>query len=125
MITYTLTLFDDANPTRELAARTIQQPLTVVGRDPTADWVVEDEDCYISRCHLQFRIIAGLLFVRPLGRNGAFIGTPPQKIPDDVEVLIEAGHSLARTANQNRSMRSAKVLSLIPLTSSRKTRCDS
>ena len=95
MITYTLTLFDYANPTRELGARTIQQPSTVVGRDPTADWVVEDEDCYISRSHLQFRIIAGLLFVRSLGRNGVFIGSPQQKIPDDVNVLVEAGQSLS------------------------------
>ena len=95
VITYTLTLFDDANPTQELGTRTVQQPLTVVGRNPTADWVIEDEDCYISRNHLQFRVIAGLLFVRPLGLNGVYIGTPPQKIPDDVDVLIEAGHSLS------------------------------
>ena len=95
MITYTLTLFNVANPTHELGTRTIQQPLTVVGRDPTADWVVDDEDCYISRSHLQFRVIAGLLFVRPLGRNGVFIGTPPQRIPDDVDVVVEGGHSLS------------------------------
>ena len=95
VITYTLTLFDDANPTQELGTRTVQQPLTVVGRDSTADWVVEDEDCYISRSHLQFRVIAGLLFVRPLGLHGVYIGTPPQKIPDDVDVLVEAGQSLS------------------------------
>lgn len=95
MISYTLTLFDQANPTQELGARTVHEPLTVVGRDPAADWVVEDEDCYISRSHLQFRVIGGLLFVRPLGLNGVYIGTPPQKIPDDVEVLIEAGQILS------------------------------
>jgi predicted component of type VI protein secretion system len=95
MITYTLTLFDETNPSHELGKRTVEQPLMVIGRDATADWVVEDEDCYISRNHLQFRVIAGLLFVRPLGLNGVYIGTPPQKMPDDVDVLIEAGHSLS------------------------------
>jgi predicted component of type VI protein secretion system len=96
VITYTLTLFDDANPTQELGTRTVQQPLTIVGRDANAaDWVVEDKDRCISRRHLQFRIIRGLLFVRPLGLNGVYLGTPPQKLPDDVDVLIEAGHSLS------------------------------
>jgi predicted component of type VI protein secretion system len=95
VITYKLTLFDHANPAHELGVRTVQQPLTVVGRDPSADWVLEDEGFYISRSHLQFRVIAGLLFVRPLGLNGVFIGTPPQRLPDDVDVLVEGGHSLS------------------------------
>jgi predicted component of type VI protein secretion system len=88
---YLLKLFHQADPLHPIDARISREGVTRVGRDPGSDWVIADEECEISRTHLELHLRSGRLLLRPLGTNGVFSGQEQEKLPESVEVPLAVG----------------------------------
>ena len=72
----------------------LRDGITVVGRDPVADWSIADADCEISRHHLEFAYRDGKLVLRPLGANGVFLEGGAGRLPDGEEVPLALGDAI-------------------------------
>jgi predicted component of type VI protein secretion system len=89
-----LRLFHRSEPDQPVGAHMLRDGITVVGRDPVADWSIADADCEISRHHLEFAYRDGKLVVRPLGANGVFLEGGADRLPDGEEVPLALGDSI-------------------------------
>jgi predicted component of type VI protein secretion system len=92
---YSLTLYHDSDPAHPIGSRLVEDGVMRIGRDTSSDWVLDDPDCLISRQHLEIRLRDGVLLLCALGRNGVYLGEPPKRAPDDVEVTLTPGDCLA------------------------------
>ena len=89
---YLLRLFHRSDPGQPIAAHMLREGVTVVGRDPAADWAIPDPECEISRHHLELVCGAAGLVLRPLGSNGVFRGD--ERLPDGEEVPVALGDAV-------------------------------
>src|SRR6201995_769944 len=88
----TLRLIDERDPFRPTASRELTHGEMSVGRDPGADWRIDDPDRKLSRIHCVFSVDReGTVSVRDTSSNGVFretgdrlpLGEPmPVKIGD-------------------------------------------
>jgi predicted component of type VI protein secretion system len=89
-----LRLYHQSDPDRPVGAHMLRDGMTIVGRDPVADWSIADADCEISRHHLEFAYRDGKLVLRPLGANGAFLEGSVDRLPDGEEVPLALGDAI-------------------------------
>jgi predicted component of type VI protein secretion system len=85
----TLRLFHAANPFRPIETRTFEDGEISIGRDPAADWPIEDAACELSRRHCAIRFVEGQLLVKDLSANGVFIGQRRRRIARDQEIELK------------------------------------
>ena len=88
---YLLKLFHQSDPVHPVDARMMSEGVTRVGRDPGCDWFVPDEECEISRAHLEVQLRAGRLLVKPLGANGVYCGSSADRLTDGEAVPATVG----------------------------------
>jgi predicted component of type VI protein secretion system len=84
----TLRLFHAADPFRPIAERTLGAEEIQVGRDPAADWPVEDSACELSRRHCALRLGPSGVVVRDFSANGVFVGRDRRRLPRDVDTVL-------------------------------------
>lgn len=92
----TLRLIDERDPFRPTASRELTHGDMSVGRDPSADWRIDDPERKLSRIHCVFSVDReGAVSVRDTSSNGVFsetgdrlpLGEPmPVKIGDGVRI---------------------------------------
>ena len=79
---YMLQLFDADDAVQPIDARLLQSGVLSLGRDPAADWPINDPDCALSRAHCELHAGPAGLRVRALGTNGVFDDTDGRRLPD-------------------------------------------
>jgi predicted component of type VI protein secretion system len=84
----TLRLFQTADPFRPIAERTLGANELQIGRDPAADWAIEDSACELSRRHCALRLDACGVIIRDLSANGVFVGRERRRLPRDVDTQV-------------------------------------
>jgi predicted component of type VI protein secretion system len=84
----TLRLFHVADPFRPIAHRALGADEIQVGRDPAADWPVDDQACELSRRHCAMRLGPTGVIVRDLSANGVFVGRERRRLPRDIDTPI-------------------------------------
>lgn len=82
---YIFRLFDQADPLNPVDARLLQDGVLRIGRDPTADWVIVDPACEVSRQHLEVGVGADGLTMRCTGANGVYDDLTNARFPDGCE----------------------------------------
>lgn len=87
---YILRLFHRLEPDRAIAAHMVDGGTVRVGRDPAADWTIDDADCELSRTHFEIALADGDLALTPLGANGVF-GDDGERFADGAPVTVTAG----------------------------------
>jgi predicted component of type VI protein secretion system len=87
----TLRLFHSANPFQAIESRIVGDGEIAIGRDPAADWHIEDAACELSRRHCAIHVSEGGVRVRDMSANGVFVGAARRRIAKDfyVEVALE------------------------------------
>lgn len=90
---YELRLYHSAEPDRIIDTRSLHEGSITLGRDPEADWVVDDPTRTLSRRHCELFVRAGELVIRVSGANGAF--AHGEKLPLDVEARLAVPCTLA------------------------------
>jgi predicted component of type VI protein secretion system len=90
----TLRLFHTANPFRPIETRVVDQTAVSIGRDPGADWCIEDAACELSRRHCEVSVASGRLRVKDTSANGVFVGDKRRRIGRDNEVDLSAGEPI-------------------------------
>ncbi len=71
--TYICRLFHRDRPFEPLESRLFAQGHMTIGRDPAADWRIEDADGVLSRIHCTLRIDAGQVWLQDDSTNGTFL----------------------------------------------------
>jgi len=87
----TLRLFHTANPFRPIETRILEEGEISIGRDPAADWPIEDAGCELSRRHCAIRIVDGQLRVKDTSANGVFVGQRRNRLGRDQETEVKFG----------------------------------
>ncbi|MDX3909613.1 MAG: type VI secretion system-associated FHA domain protein TagH [Sphingobium sp.] len=85
---YIFKLFEQDDMQQAVDARMLQDGALRIGRDPQADWVMNDPSCEISRWHCEYHAREGDLFLRCMGANGVFDGKSGARLPLDSEICI-------------------------------------
>lgn len=110
----TLRLFHSANPFQAIEARVVSGGEIAVGRDPAADWHIEDAACELSRRHCAIHVSEDGVRVRDMSANGVFVGAARQRIAKDFytevafdepihlgQYMIVVGEGAPAPANEN------------------------
>ncbi|HYD71601.1 MAG TPA: type VI secretion system-associated FHA domain protein TagH [Candidatus Binatia bacterium] len=110
----TLRLFHSANPFQAIESRVLGEGEIAVGRDPAADWHIEDAACELSRRHCAIHVSDDGVRVRDMSANGVFVGVARQRIAKDFytqvafeepihlgQYMIVAGEGVPAAANEN------------------------
>ena len=84
----TLRLFHSANPFEAIETRVVANGEIAVGRDPGADWHIDDAACEISRRHCAILVCEEGVRVRDTSANGVFVGAARRRIAKDVDVTL-------------------------------------
>lgn len=90
---FLLKLFHESDPVQPIDAHMIGEGTTVVGRDPSAEWVICDPECEVSRRHCEFVVEGGALSLRATGTNGVFRGEGDERLPEGEIVPAALGDS--------------------------------
>lgn len=85
---YIFKLFEKDQMHQPVDARFLQEGTMTIGRDPQADWVMNDPICEISRAHCAFSVEADALILRCFGANGVFDGVSDQRLPDNSDIKM-------------------------------------
>lgn len=85
----TLRLFHVADPFRPIESRTLGADEIQIGRDPGADWSIEDSACEISRRHCTVKLAEQGVSVRDVSANGVFIGRERRRLQRDIDTLVQ------------------------------------
>lgn len=91
---FLLRLYLEEDPVQPLAAHMLREGVTIVGRDPCADWAILDPDCEISRQHIELTCSNGVLKLRPLGSNGVFRSETGERVLDGEDTSIGLGDAV-------------------------------
>ena len=110
----TLRLFHSANPFQAIESRVVSEGEIAIGRDPAADWHIEDAACEISRRHCAIHVSDVGVRVLDMSANGVFIGAARQRVAPDFytqvafdepiylgQYMIVAGEGAPTPANEN------------------------
>jgi predicted component of type VI protein secretion system len=87
----TLRLFHVGDPFRPIDTRTLEEGELEVGRDPAADWPVDDTACELSRRHCAIGVDVNGVYVRDLSANGVFIGAERRRVTRDAKCEVAYG----------------------------------
>jgi predicted component of type VI protein secretion system len=90
----TLRLFEAEKPFQQVDARALPDGDTVIGRDPSADWVIEDANGELSRKHCVLRRVGDRLLLIDTSSNGVRIGLDKTPAPRDQEHEIQKGQTI-------------------------------
>jgi predicted component of type VI protein secretion system len=90
---YICRLFERDHPEREVEARLIAAGSITIGRDPTADWPLDDPNGTLSRLHCTLSMEDGGLVLRDTSTNGTFLGDGA-RAPRDVPVRLDIGEQV-------------------------------
>ena len=88
---FLLKLYHESDESRPMAAHLAGEGTTRVGRDPTADWVIPDPECEVSRNHFELVCRDAKLTLRPLGANGVFRAGDDEPLPTGEDLAVEPG----------------------------------
>jgi predicted component of type VI protein secretion system len=91
---YTLRLFHQSNPTFPIDTRPLEAGELTIGRDPEANWTIEDPDRELSRLHCVVELGDAGLTVRDTSSNGVFLGQERRRPASGEAAPIEAGETL-------------------------------
>lgn len=91
---YTLRLFHQTDPFNQIEARPLAEGELTLGRDPGADWVLEDVDREISRLHCTLSLRGGRLTVSDTSSNGVFVGAERVRVEAGKPVVIAPGETV-------------------------------
>lgn len=88
-------LFHRDQPFEQIDARLIDGGSITLGRDPSADWRLDDADGGLSRIHCTLAVEGGRLTLRDHSTNGTFLEDGRRPSPDEaVELRIRSSFSL-------------------------------
>lgn len=85
---YIFKLFEKDQLHQPIDARFLQEGTLTIGRDPQADWVINDPVREISRAHCAFSVESGALVLRCFGANGVFDVATDQRFPNDSDIEV-------------------------------------
>ena len=85
---YKLQLFDAADPTQPIDARLFAEGSMTIGRDPRANWSIDDPNCALSRWHCELFARPEGLALSAMGANGVFFEDGGERLPDGAETLL-------------------------------------
>jgi predicted component of type VI protein secretion system len=85
----TLRLFHVADPFRPIETRTLGEAEIHIGRDPAADWAIDDSACELSRRHCIVKLAPDGVRVRDVSANGVFMGRERRRLQRNVETLVQ------------------------------------
>lgn len=91
---YILRLFEGDILSQPIDARLLRDGQIGIGRDPSADWVMHDPECRISRWHCVVSAGPETLTVRSLGANGVFDDVNDVRFDKDVDTPIQIPSTL-------------------------------
>lgn len=91
---YILRLFDGDILSQPIDARLLRDGQIGIGRDPSADWVMHDPECRISRWHCVLSAGPETLTVKSLGANGVFNDVNDERFEKEVETPIQIPSTL-------------------------------
>ncbi len=91
---YILRLFEGDILSQPIDARLLRDGQIGIGRDPSADWVMHDPDCRISRWHCVLLAGPEGLTVRSLGANGVFDDVNDVRFEKEVDTSIQVPSTL-------------------------------
>jgi predicted component of type VI protein secretion system len=91
---YKLQLFDGAEPTQPIDARLFAEGSLTIGRDPRANWSIDDPGCALSRWHCELFARPEGLAVCAIGANGVFFDGSGERLPEGAETLLALPCSL-------------------------------
>jgi predicted component of type VI protein secretion system len=86
-------LFHQDRPFEQLEARLLAEGETTIGRDPAADWPLDDPDGALSRIHCTLTIHQGKLLLCDRSTNGTFLDDGA-RAPQGEPVEIAPRHSI-------------------------------
>jgi type VI secretion system FHA domain protein len=89
-----LRLFAKNDPSRQIDSHPLDEGAVVIGRDPKADWSINDPDRGISRRHLTIANRGGLVTVCDTSSNGVFVGEGRERIERDRATPIGPGETV-------------------------------
>lgn len=90
----TLRLFEADKPFQQIEARPLPDGDTVIGRDVSADWVIDDVQGDLSRKHCVLRHRNGRIFLVDTSSNGVRLGVDNTPAPRDIEHELKTGQTL-------------------------------
>lgn len=85
-----LRLFRSNDPFQQLEERCLDDGAIVIGRDPSADWVIADERCELSRRHCTIAASADGAVLRDTSSNGVFLGDNRRRVERDRDLTLPA-----------------------------------
>lgn len=88
---YICRLFHRDRPFEQLEARLLAEGRITLGRDPAADWPLDDGAGALSRIHCELSVDDGRLFLRDQSTNGTFVHDA--RAPHDAPVELQAHDS--------------------------------
>lgn len=91
---YILRLFEGDVLSQPIDARLLREGQLGIGRDPSADWVMHDPECRISRWHCVLGVDEETLTVRSMGANGVFDDVNDVRFEKDVDTPIQIPSTL-------------------------------
>jgi predicted component of type VI protein secretion system len=86
-------LFHRSRPFEQVDARIVADGAVSIGRDPGADWSLDDPDKLLSRIHCTLSVDGGRLLLRDSSTNGTFLGNG-ERAPRDVPIPVEPRETL-------------------------------
>ena len=86
-------LFHRDRPFEEIDARLVGEGEITVGRDPSADWRLNDPDGTLSRIHCTLAVEGGRLLLRDRSTNGAFLDSG-ERAPEGQAVELRVRDSI-------------------------------
>ena len=91
---YSLRLFHQSNPSRQIESRMIESGELVIGREPGVGWKIDDPDRAISRSHCVLTLKNGQLTVRDTSSNGIFLNARTEAAPKGQHVPVQSGETI-------------------------------
>jgi predicted component of type VI protein secretion system len=89
-----LRLFAVDDPFQQKDCRFLSSGEVAIGRDPSADWVMEDGACELSRRHCVIGVRNGGVWLRDTSANGVYLGAERARVQRDCEVPLSAAQSI-------------------------------
>ncbi len=89
-----LRLFRATEPFQQIDERSLDQGDLVIGRDPSAHWMIVDESCEVSRRHCIISLKEEGAVLRDTSSNGVFVGDERKRAPRDGELALARHETL-------------------------------